>query len=137
MFWGYVFIESNYNMNLKAQILFQYICFFEKLLKLHPCRDKILCGQRARNAAHGGSIETGLWIVHRLCLKESFLWNGDANKVRALWYSPDTSNTEGSCSLVGTMKTKMSTSTWISIKHELIFYHCLLFTTLISFARSH
>lgn len=53
--------------------------------------------------ADGGSLEGHIWIVHRLCLREPILWDGDAYLTRALWHQPDTDNTEGPRCFVGPM----------------------------------
>lgn len=87
--------------------------FLEKLDLQINCffgRDKVLCGLRAWDTAHGSSLESHLRIVYRLCLEESLLWDGDADKVWAFWYQPFADSTEGACCLVGPM---ICTGTWI------------------------
>lgn len=68
---------------------------------LLPHRDKVFCRLWAWNTTHGKFIEIYLWVVHGLCFEESFLWDGDAYTLWALWYQPNTSSTEGSCCVFG------------------------------------
>lgn len=78
-------------------------CLTKFLSHSFCCRDEVFCGVWAWNPAYGRSSEIHLWAVHRLCTKESLLWNGDAHQMRAFWYQLIPSRTEGSCCLVGTM----------------------------------
>lgn len=69
----------------------------------YPCRYEILCGLRAWNSVYGESVETYIWAIHRLCVEEPFLWDGDANSMWAVWHEFGTGSTEGACCLTGEM----------------------------------
>lgn len=86
------------------------------------CRNKILCHLWAWGTAHGESPKSYLWIVHRLCVEESLLWNGDAHSVWAIWCQSHTGNTKRSCSLVESMKMHWNMQHWICC-----LFYCLWF----------
>lgn len=97
------------------------------------CRDKVFCGVRTWNTAHGRPPKSDIWIVHRLCPKEPVLWDGDAYTMRALWHQHVTGNTEGSRCFIGAMNlprfyfnTSVIFLFHLCICHEIFQVSCML-----------
>lgn len=97
-----------------------------QFMLLLSCRYKILCSLWAGNSVYGESFETNIWVIHRLCIEEPILWDGDANSMWVVWHKFGTSSTEGSSCLIGEMRLRHNPipgrQTYLL---KFVFSHCL------------